>query len=89
MTNIVLPEDIKKDEDPQEEELKYQATEEDEEIFFLMYHMHMAPSEAANMDKDYRKWVINRFMIQKHMEKEMMERHRLMSQIGGVGGLKG
>lgn len=87
MTNIVLPEDINEDES-QEEELKYKPTDVDEEVFFLMYHMNMSPSEAANMDPDYRKWVLNRFMMQKHMEKEMMERHRLMSQIGGISGIK-
>lgn len=78
MTELVLPEPEEK-----QEELKYQPTEVDEECFFLMYHMNMAPSEAQKMDVDYRKWVIHRFMIQKHMEKEMMERHRLMNQIGG------
>ena len=84
MTNIILPEDEK----DEEEELKYKPTDEDEEIFFLMYHMNMSPSEAANMDKDYRKWVLSRFIMQKHMEKEAMQQHRLMSQLGGIQGLK-
>lgn len=88
MAEIILPEDVKQDENEQEEELKYKPTDDDEECFFLMYHMNMAPSEAQKMDPDYRKWVIHRFMIQKHMEKEMMERHRLMHQLGGVGGLR-
>ena len=84
MTNIILPEEEK----DEEEELKYKPTEEDEEIFFLMYHMNISPNLAADMDKDYRKWVISRFIMQKHMEKEAMQQHRLMSQLGGIQGLK-
>ena len=77
MSEIIIP-----NEESPEEELKYQATEKDEECFFLMYHMNMQPSEAIALDEDYRKWLLARFMAQKSMEKEMMERHRLMSQIG-------
>jgi hypothetical protein len=73
------------DQTPEEsnEELKYKATEEDEEKFFLMYHMHVQPSETECMNPDYRKWLIARFIGQKQMEREMMERQRLMGQIGG------
>lgn len=66
----------------QQEELKYQATEEDEERFFLMYHMSFQPSEVDNLSPDYRKWLIARFMAQKNLEREAMERHRLMHAIG-------
>jgi len=78
MPEIIIP----NEENSNEEELKYKATEEDEERFFLMYHMSFQPSEAEALSADYRKWLITRFMGQKAMEKEMMERHRLMSQIG-------
>lgn len=66
----------------EEQKLKYQATEEDEERFFLMYHMGMQPSETESLSPDYRKWLIARFMGQKAMEQEIMERQRLMHQIG-------
>lgn len=78
MSEIIIPQS----ESETSEELKYQATEEDEERFFLMYHMNFQPSEAEALSADYRKWIIARFMAQKSMEKEMMERHRLMNQIG-------
>jgi hypothetical protein len=64
------------------EELKYQPKEEDEEMFFLMYHLNFQPSEVANLDADYRKWLCARFIAQKNLEREAMERHRLMSAIG-------
>ena len=44
--------------------------------------MNMQPSEAYELEEDHRKWLLARFMTQKAMEKEMMERHRLMGQIG-------
>ena len=78
--NIILPEDNQGNED-KEEKLKYQATEDDEEKFFLMYHMEFQPSEVDKLDPDYRKWLIARFVAQKNMEREAMERHALMSQI--------
>ena len=78
MPEIIIP----NEENTNEEELKYNNTEEDEERFFLMYHMSFQPSEAEALSSDYRKWIITRFMGQKAMEKEMMERHKLMSQIG-------
>lgn len=77
MSEIILPQEEEK-----EEELKYKPTEADEERFFLMYHMNFQPSETESLSDDYRKWLIARFLGQKAMEKEMMERHRLMSQIG-------
>lgn len=80
MSNIVLP-DSGEDKEEENEELKYQATEQDEERFFLMYHMNFQPSEAERLDPDYRKWLIARFVAQKSMEREAMERNRLMSQI--------
>ena len=76
MSEIILPDENK------EEELKYQATEKDEERFFLMYHMNFQPSETEVLSDDYRKWLIARFVAQKSIEKEMMARHQLMNQIG-------
>lgn len=70
------------EEGQEEEELKYKATDSDEEEFFLMYNMHMAPSEIQRLDPDYRKWLIARFIGQKQMEREMFERQRLMHAIG-------
>lgn len=77
MSEIIIP-------TPQEEEenINYQPTEKDEEKFLLMYHMNVQPSEVDAMSDDYRKWIIARFLMQKNMEKEVMERHRIMSQIG-------
>jgi hypothetical protein len=79
MSEIIIPSN---EDEEKEEELKYNPTEEDEERFFLMYHMNFQPSETEALSADYRKWIIARFMAQKAMEKEMMERHKLMSQIG-------
>lgn len=77
---IILPDNT--EQGPQEEELKYKPTELDEKNFFLMYHLHWTPSEVANLDPDYREWIIARFIGQKEMEREVMERHRLMNVIG-------
>ena len=78
MSNIVIP-----GQEPSEEveELKYKATKADEECFFLMYHLNFQPSEVERLSDDYRKWVIARFIGQKQMEKEMMERSNLARQI--------
>lgn len=43
-----------------EEELKYPATDTDEECFFLMYFMHMQPTEAYKLTEDHRKWILAR-----------------------------
>lgn len=76
MTNIVLPEGNDKENNEEGEEIKYEATEKDEENFFLMYHMDFQPSEVEKLDPDYRKWLIARFVAQKNMEREAMERNR-------------
>lgn len=82
MSEIILPQGAEQEQpEEQEEELKYQATEVDEEVFICIYHLHMQPSEATSLDPDYRKWIIARFLAQKQMERELMERHRMMSQI--------
>ena len=89
MSEIILPDSTNTEEQKQEqEELKYQATEKDEECFVLIYHLNMAPSEAYGLGEDHRKWILARFVMQKQMEREMMERQKLMHRIGGVEGIK-
>lgn len=80
MSSIILPESEK--EDSQVEVVNYEATETDEQNFFLMYHLKIQPSELEAMNPEYKKWVIARFVAQKNMEQEMMQQHRLMQQIG-------
>lgn len=82
---IVLPDEEQPEQEAQEE-LKYQATEDDEEKFFLMYHMNWAPSEVDALDVDRRKWIIARFVSQKHMERDVVEQMRIRQQLatGGV-----
>ena len=75
MTNIILPKE-------EEETIKYEATEKDEENFFLMYHLNFQPSEVEKLDPNYRKWLIGRFIAQKSLEQEAMERRQLMTKIG-------
>jgi hypothetical protein len=77
--------------DEHQHELTYQATEEDEEKFFLIYHMHVQPSEADALPQDRRQWLIARFVAQKNMEREMMQQARIAQQVlpnlqGGPGG---
>lgn len=79
--SIILPESDDQKDNNQSEELNYNATEDDEEKFFLMYHMNFQPSEVDKLSNDYRKWIIARFVAQKNLEREAMERHRIMSQI--------
>lgn len=79
MSEILLSESEKPQE---EEELKYKATDADEERFFLMYHMNIQPSEAEALGEDYRKWLIARFVGQKTAEREMMQQARMMQQLG-------
>ena len=78
---ILLPESDSSDEDD-EIKINYQPTEEDEECFFLLYHMNVQPSEAKALDPEHRKWMIARFITQKNMEQEAVARHQLMNQIG-------
>lgn len=80
MSNILLPEDENKT--GQVEANEYQPTEEDEERFFLMYHLNFQPSECEKLSPKYRKYLIQRFVAQKNMEREMVERQRLMHQLG-------
>ncbi len=79
MSNIILPQE---EEQPEKIALEYEATERDEEVFFLMYHMNFQPSEANALEENYRKWLIARFVAQKNGEREYVQQQRLMSQIG-------
>lgn len=80
---IVLPDSVEENNNSDEDatlEINYDATEKDEENFFLMYHMNFQPSEVEKLDPEYRKWIIARFMAQKNMEREAMERNRYAIQ---------
>lgn len=79
MSNIVLPNEESNEE---QEELRYKPTERDEKNFFLMYHFNWAPSEVINLEEDYVDWIIARTFAQKEGEREMMQRMKLMSEIG-------
>lgn len=80
MSNILLTNEGEEKEET--EKINYTPTERDEQEFFIMYHMNMQPSEVKALSNDYLKWVIARFIAQKQLEQEAMERHRLMSAIG-------
>lgn len=80
MSNLVLPEDENSNSETGEK-INYEATEADEEKFFLMYNMNLQPSEVDALDPDRRKWIIGRFMAQKSMEQEYMMQQRLRAQI--------
>lgn len=80
MSEIVLPES---EENQPEEELNYEATDADEQKFFLMYHLNWPPSEVDALSDDRREWIIARFVGQKNMEKEAMEQMRIKQAIGG------
>lgn len=83
MTDIVLPnKNDKNKKDEEQVEITYEAEEKDEECFFLMYHLHMQPSEAYNLKEDHRQWLVARYMGQKSMEREAMQQHQLRNQLG-------
>lgn len=77
MSSIILPEE------EQEEKLEYTPTEDDEKNFFLIYHLHIQPSELNSMTPVFKEYLIQRFMMQKQAEREMMEQQRLMHSLGG------
>ena len=85
MSDIVLPES----EETQEETVvvNYDATEADEEKFFLMYAMNMQPSEVDALDENRRKWIIGRFMLQKQQERAQMESMALAQKLQQSGGI--
>lgn len=87
MSGILLPEgvDPNKAEDDRPTrtvEVTYEPTEEDEQKFMLLYHMHLQPSEFDRLDPEFRVWLIARFMGQKQMERAAFEQHQLMRQLG-------
>jgi len=83
MPKIIMPEPSDKDQNDGEHvlEVTYQATEQDEECFFLIYHLQMAPSEARALDGEYRRWLIGRFIVQKEQEQAAFEQHRIAEAI--------
>ncbi len=77
--NLELPEEQDVAEMPtleQEEEL--------EKRFFLMYHLHMQWSEYDALTDLQRNWVIQRFIHQKKMEKDIIRQQRQSSSTGGI-----
>lgn len=78
---IIVPETAKETQETTEEELKYKATEADEEKFFLMYHLNWSPSEVDSLSEDRRKWILARFVGQKQMEREAMQQMQIRDQI--------
>lgn len=85
---LFLPE-TNDDDDDDKIVVNYEATKEDEEKFFLMYNMHLQPSEVDfdATDADKRTWLLARFITQKEMEKEMMAQHRIAQNLN-LGQLK-
>lgn len=86
MSDIILPINNEPEEDQENRDEKitsnYDATREDEEKFFLMYHMHMSFTEVNALDPEYRRWLMIRFSVQKQMEQERMVQARLAAQLG-------
>lgn len=78
MSGIILPESEKEE----VEKLEYKPTEEDEEKFFLIYHLNIQPSEVDQLKPEYRRYLIQRFIGQKQLEQQAREQHQLMRQIG-------
>lgn len=60
----------------------YEATQEDEEKFLLMYWLHFSLSEADACDQERRRWLLGRFMAQKNMERQVMANNALLQRIG-------
>ena len=81
MPEIILPSDGQETKDEDVLEITYEPTEKDEECFFLIYHMNMAPSEAYKLDSEYRKWLIARMIVQKQQERAAFEQHQIAQQI--------
>lgn len=75
---VILPDDMNAE---QEEVINYQPTDKDEESFFLMYFLHLQPSEISAMTDDYRKWLLARFIGQKQMEQEAMRQQRMAQSV--------
>lgn len=50
-------------------------TEEDEEKFFLMYHMNFRLEEVDNLSAARRKWFIERFAQEKKTENELLRQN--------------
>ena len=61
----------------------YEASEDDEKAFFLIYHMSVSPSEAGlDLSKPaVRDWLIMRFMMQKQAEERMMQEQMKTQEI--------
>ena len=83
MPEIIIPDGAKPENQEEDDVLKitYEPSETDEECFFLIYHMNMAPSEAYKLDGEYRKWLIGRMIVQKEHERAAFEQHQIAQRI--------
>jgi hypothetical protein len=85
MSDIIVPEGVEEENDDQIT-TNYEATDIDEEIFFLVYNLHFSWEEAERMDSEKRRWVMLRYMAQKNMEREIMIQQRMQQQLMAAGG---
>jgi hypothetical protein len=53
-----------------------------EEKFFFLYHMRLDPESSMTMAINERKWMIQRFIVQKNRENEAMEAARRKAKKG-------
>jgi len=51
-----------------------------EEIFFFQYHLHQSREATLRLPINERKWIIERFILQKSKENEAMEAARKKSK---------
>ena len=90
MSEIILPPGTEEESEDmvQEETVKikinYKATQEDEEKFLLMYHLHMQPSETDGLDPDRRRWILARFMQQMKYEQQAFMDQQMNQQIAAT-----
>ena len=66
-------------------EINYEATDKDEECFFLMYHMNQNVEAVYNLPDERRRWMIGRFIAQKKSEEEMMRQDTSIITGNGLG----
>jgi len=47
-----------------------------EEQFFYLYHLHLEPEKTNRIPINLRRWLIERFIIQKEKEEQAIESSR-------------
>lgn len=85
--NLETPTGHKLEMSDEQEDAPYMPTEQEEEElekrFFCLYHLKMQWSEYDMLTPFERDWVIQRFLHQKKMEKELAQQYQHKSQ-GGI-----